>query len=232
MTPEIMEGHEVRHEALSVMCRELAADLSVADPADEVYEASVETLKSLALERSYLEDVRKGFQDPADTVVCVRAMQKEVPLDDRQEAEDVFLQTRTVGIEEARRELVMWYDPALDEVVSLESTTQAVERLTTSDVEALVRDGARVLQVPGKAVMTRKSGVGKRRFRAVACGNYMPAESLHTSKEELYASGVEAVTLRTAVAYTAARPNWKICTIDVKPRFSMLPFSIPAQITR
>ena len=51
VTSEIMTGHEVRHEALSVMCREWAADLSVADPADVVYEATVETLKALALER-------------------------------------------------------------------------------------------------------------------------------------------------------------------------------------
>ena len=62
-----------------------------------------------------------------------------------------------------------------EEVVALEQTTRAVERVTIKEVDELVKGGRRVLQVPGKAVLTRKSGIGRRRFRAVCCGNYLPA---------------------------------------------------------
>ena len=51
------------------------------------------------------------------------------------------MQTRTVSLEEARKEL--W--DARDEVVGLEQTTQAVERITAEEVEDMVKRGQRVL---------------------------------------------------------------------------------------
>ena len=69
-----------------------------------------------------------------------------------------FLQTRTVSLDEARQEIDMWKLPGEEELTALEVITQAVERVTSSQVEAWVREGRRVIQVPGKAVLTRKAG--------------------------------------------------------------------------
>ena len=100
-----------------------------------------------------------------------------------------------MSVDEAKKELWEWLEPAREEITALEQTTGAVERVTTRDVDNMVKQGQRVLQVPGKAVLTRKSGIGRRRFRAVCCGNYLPASELGTSKEELYAGEGQTCSL-------------------------------------
>ena len=77
--------------------------------------------------------------------------------------------------------------------------------------------------MPGKAVLTRKSGVGRRRLRAVCCGNYLPASELGTSKEELYAGGVDSLTVRIVLAYVAHYPSWTLCVLDIKTAFLYAP---------
>ncbi|CAE7657146.1 RE2 [Symbiodinium sp. CCMP2592] len=144
-----------------------------------------------------------------------------VPLgsDEPLPASEVFLQTRTVSMTEARRELPLWIPPAQEEVTSLEDVHEAVIRIQVPDIEALVKAGHRVVQVPGKAVLTRKSGVGKRRFRCVACGNFIPQNE---NTQSLYTTGVEGVTLRVALAY-AAHMSWVGRTADIKTAFLNAP---------
>ena len=76
-----------------------------------------------------------------------------------------------------------------------------------------------MVQLPGKAVLTRKAGVGKRRFRAVCCGNFLPPEELGCEHAELYASGIEAVTFLLVMALAASLLEWHCCSIDVKAAF-------------
>ena len=117
-----------------------------------------------------------------------------------------FLQTRTVSLEEAGQE-----------------TTQAAERVTSSQVEEWVRSGKRVIQVPGKAVLTRKAGVGKRRLRAVCCGNHIPSDQVADKKSDLCAGGIDALTVRVVLAYTAQKEAWECCVVDVKTAFLYAP---------
>ena len=93
-------------------------------------------------------------------------------------------------------------------------------RIDTDYIEGLVRDGKKILQVPGKAVLTRKAGVGKRRFRCVACGNYVP-QSAH-DPDSLYASGVEGLTVRTAIALAALK-SWSGLSADIRTAFLHAP---------
>ncbi|CAE7192737.1 GIP, partial [Symbiodinium microadriaticum] len=52
----------------------------------------------------------------AEATLLFGALQKEIPLSTGEAHEDQFLQTRTVGLPEARKELDKWKDPALEEV--------------------------------------------------------------------------------------------------------------------
>ena len=76
-----------------------------------------------------------------------------------------------------------------------------------------VKAGRRVVQVPGKAVLTRKFRVGKRRFRCLAC-----VPQAYGDAAILYAFGIEGVTLRAAVAYAATRSSSGL-TADIKRAF-------------
>ena len=113
----------------------------------------------------------------------------------------------------------MWKEPGLDEVTSLEVTNGAVERVKAGVVDQWIAEGYPVIQLPGKAVLTRKSGTGKRRLRAVCCGNYLPPEQLGLSREDVYASGAEALTLRIALAFASMFPSWTGLVIDIKSAF-------------
>ena len=175
-------------------------------------------------ERSWYEELLTRCQGGQEQSMAVRALALEIPLGDApQSAPEQFLQTRTISLEEARKELALWYEPGKEEVEALEVTTEAVERVTTEVVDQWLAEGRRVIQVPGKAVLTRKSGVGKRRLRAVCCGNHMPAPSSSSEKAELYAGGVDALTVRVVLSYTAQFPTWTVCVLDIKTAFLNAP---------
>ncbi|OLP92179.1 putative transposon protein [Symbiodinium microadriaticum] len=129
---------------------------------------------------------------------------------------------RTVSLAEAKSELELWIPSATDEVMSLEVTNKAVERIEVSDLERLVQEGRKVVQVPGKAVLTRKAGIGKRRFRCVACGNYIPSDAHDPTS--LYASGVEGLTVRTALGFAAYR-GWAALSADIRTAFLHAPLA-------
>ena len=204
------------HEAALYRCRAASLDLGVVSifGARDVAEA----------ERGWYEEVLRKVQAWEEGPVRISSLQAEVPLSPLQPSvPEQFLQTRTVSLEEARRELWEWLEPARDEVVALEDTTRAVERISIEEVDCMVSEGRRVLQVPGKAVLTRKSGIGKRRFRAVCCGNYLPASEMGTNKADLYAGGVDSLTVRVVLAYSAQYPAWTLCVLDIKTAFLYAP---------
>ena len=68
-----------------------------------------------------------------------------------------------------------------------------------------------------KAVLTKKPGP-RRRFRMVASGNYIEKDA----KEELYASGADALTVRFALK-KAAELGWKGLILDIKVAFLHAP---------
>ncbi|CAE7831874.1 RE1 [Symbiodinium sp. CCMP2592] len=183
-------------------------------------EETAEQLRSTEVLCEWLEGCLDEWT--LNSEVSLRALQVEVPLAG-ESVPDRFLQTRTVGLVEARSELGLWKEPALEEVTSLETTNQAVDRVKAALVDQWIEQGYTVIQLPGKAVLTRKSGTGKRRFRAVCCGNYLPPEKLGLSKDDVYASGVEAVTLRVALCFASIYSTWTGITIDIKSAFLYAP---------
>ena len=211
------------HGCAARLSRLLTGDLCDAIDASEDVSGVVKQLREVELLTSWLEQGLDGWIDPEDCCGAVRVLKVDIPLDDCGPSADLFLQTRTKSLGEARGELGLWKEPALDEVTSLETTNQAVDRVKASVVDQWIEQGFTVIQLPSKAVLTRKSGTGKRRLRAVCCGNYLAPDKLGLSKDDVYASGAEALTLRVALAFASLFPTWTGITIDIKSAFLYAP---------
>ena len=138
--------------------------------------------------------------------------------------QDTFLHTRTVSLPEVRKELDRWYEPACEELDALFNRTKACRRTTDQQVQEWAKQGITVHVLPGKAVCARKAGVGKRRLRAVVCGNFLPRES--SSEDSTYATGVEAVSVRAALAI-ASRRLWRPTGLDIRTAFLNAPVRVP-----
>ncbi|CAE7380111.1 RE2 [Symbiodinium natans] len=208
------------HLSSALACKALVKELSCFGNDDVGYEL-IRTLKSVECQREWYEGLLwDDFVRNSGSML--KALNQDVPLnpEDQTSPAEAFLQTRTVSLAEAKGELVLWIPSATEEVVSLEQTNEAVERIVVSDIERLIQEGKRVTQVPGKAVLTRKAGVGKRRFRCVACGNYIPTGS--PDSNNLYASGVESLTVRTALGFAAYR-GWAALSADIRTAFLHAP---------
>ena len=211
------------HESSARLCRTLTQEISNAHSACTDVGVLIGQLVVAENERDWYEGLLWDDYVAGESCI-VKSLSRDVALcpDEPACAAEVFLQTRTVSIAEARKELALWVPSALEEVTSLEQTNQAVLRIVTGDIEELIKEGKRVVQVPGKAVLTRKAGIGKRRFRCVACGNYVPAGS--PDSNNLYASGVEGLTVRTAWCYAAYR-GWTALSADIRTAFLNAPLS-------
>ena len=220
---EWVEGAVALSEAMSFACKEHVKQLCTIEEGDEV-QVGLEALSSSLQQRSWHEELLTRCQPEEESSVLLRSLSVEVPLSEAlTTAPEQFLQTRTISLEEARRELSMWYEPGREEVEALEVTTEAVERVTSREVDSWIEEGKQVVQVPGKAVLTRKSGVGKRRLRAVCSGNHMPSPASSNEKAELYAGGIDALTVRVVLSYTAQFEDWTVCVLDIKTAFLNAP---------
>ena len=220
------------HRQAARLCKVLNDELCEVPGDSEGLVHLAEQLWRAEAHRDWLESVLSACQCEEDFLGSIRALGVDVPLGESNDpGGDQFLQTRNVSLLEARKELEKWKEPALDEVVSLETTNRAVDRVLASDVDKWAQEGMSVVQHPGKAVLTRKAGVGKRRFRAVCCGNYLLTEKLGLTREELYASGAEALSVKVAVTYAASHRSWTGVTIDVKSAFLYAPIRTENQGT-
>ena len=190
-------------------------------------EHAAKLAKGVIIARSicaYQEAVLELMQPLAEYECCLRTLKPEIPLTNTDPTpEEIFLQTRTISLEAARQELDNWRGPGEEEITALEKTTGAVVRVTTDEVEEWIRAGEHVIQLPGKCVLTRKAGIGRRRLRAVVCGNHLPSDALGLSKGDLFASGVEALTVRVVLAHVANQSGWCGCVLDIKCAFLYAP---------
>ena len=208
------------HGCVSRLCRLLAGELCDNLQPQLGFESIADQFRAAESLCGWLEAGLSGWLERDG--VFVRALQVDVPLSGG-ETSDQFLQTRSVGLAEARKELNLWKEPAIEEITNLEATNKAVDRVLESEVGKWIEEGISVVQLPGKVVLTRKAGVGKRRCRAVCCGNYLPAEKLGLTREDLYAAGAEAVSVKVALIYAARSPLWSGVTVDVKSAFLYAP---------
>ena len=137
------------------------------------------------------------------------------------EEEEVFLQTRTVSLNEVRRFLPLWI-PSLKTEIDNFDNNQAIQRITEAQTHAILEEaekkGERAELIPGMGVFTRKAGDGRRRSRTVRCGNYMEARA----GDEVYASGADSTQLRSVLRLAALR-QWDCLSLDVKSAFLLAP---------
>ena len=128
--------------------------------------------------------------------------------------EDDVIRTRIVSVQEMIAEKERWHDAISGEMRQLFDEKGALVRLSPEELKNLKeKHGAALEVMPMKAVLTKKPGP-RRRFRMVACGNYIEK----TSKEDLYASGADALTVRFALK-KAAEMGWRGMILDVKVAF-------------
>ena len=216
----VHEGLERWHDAESRLCRMLGLDLCWAC---EGTDWDADRPRQLCYSEQLCSWLEGCLSRDHPSEIVVKALQKEIPLSTGEAHEDQFLQTRTVGLPEARKELDKWKDPALEEVSSLEEVNKAVDRVSVTEVDRWADEGINIVQLPGKVVLTRKSGTGKRRCRAVCCGNYLPTDKLGLTREDLYASGAESLSVKIALIFAARHRTWTGVTIDVKSAFLYAP---------
>ncbi|CAJ1403533.1 unnamed protein product, partial [Effrenium voratum] len=132
--------------------------------------------------------------------------------------EEEFLQTKTIPLDTIRGELELWKEAIAEEYASLTAETQAIKPLSAAEAEELMKH-AEVEVATGKGVFTRKAGSGRRKVRAVVCGNQLSGKE---TKEEVFAGGADSIALR-ATLRKAAFEQWKVGTVDVKTAFLQAP---------
>ena len=173
---------------------------------------------ALVAEMDMENDLMESFLQ--ESAAVVRRLEAD-SLGSAAEEEELFLQTKTIGLNEVRKTLPLWIPPLKEEIGNFDSN-QAIQRVTEEEAMGLVREaenkGQRAEIIPGMGVFTRKAGDGRRRARIVCCGNYMESRT----GDEVYASGADATQLR-ATLRVASLHNWQCLSLDVKSAFLLAP---------
>ena len=137
------------------------------------------------------------------------------------EEDEIFLQTKTVSLQEVRKSLPLWI-PSLQTEIDNFDNNKAIVRINEEQTQKIMADaqeaGHRAELIPGMGVFTRKAGDGRRRSRIVCCGNYMEARS----GDEIYASGADSTQLRM-ILRCASLQQWHCLSLDVKSAFLLAP---------
>ena len=123
--------------------------------------------------------------------------------------------THNVCLADVRKNLVKWRPSAKKEFENLKDAKQAFVVKKRCDLPANCKI------VPSKGVYTvkpDKSPEGfRRKTRFVACGNHVSEDS---SSIDLYAAGIDAVSLRAIMTMNAGR-KWRTATTDVRQAFAL-----------
>ena len=136
--------------------------------------------------------------------------------------EQQFLQTKTLSWADVEPELELWVPPARDEYECLLHEYGTVRRSTERELSDLQEAGYTVEWAPSKMVWTRKAGSGRRRARAVICGNFLESRKVEGSptlaKAPVFTSNLDGVSFRCQLR-VAGLLTWHAATLDVKKAF-------------
>ena len=131
------------------------------------------------------------------------------------------LQTYMVPLQEVRKDLEAWREAMMDEYRSLVKT-EVVKPIDECDLAAVpgIEDAE---YAPGKLVTTIKAPTGRKRARAVICGNLLTdgngkVARNSADKTENYAGGIDGTAL-SCVLRKGAHEQWSLATVDVKCAF-------------
>ena len=175
------------------LCRLRREETQVGD-----YDMMGETLKDIDDEVQRLEGALRGLA-------------KLEPMVKEQET----LVTKTLTLDEVRRELEEWKEPIKSEYESL-LKHKAIEPINREQYQELQRTHD-IEVIPGKLVATIKPPF-KRKARLVACGN----QASKNEDAEVAAGGLCTVSTRSLVS-KAAQNEWGCATVDVKTAFLQAP---------
>ena len=175
------------------LCRLRREETQVGD-----YDMMGETLKDIDDEVQRLEGALRGLA-------------KLEPMVKEQET----LVTKTLTLDEVRRELEEWKEPIKSEYESL-LKHKAIEPINKEQYQELQRTHD-IEVIPGKLVATIKPPF-KRKARLVACGN----QASKNEDAEVAAGGLCTVCTRSLVS-KAAQNEWGCATVDVKTAFLQAP---------
>ena len=229
-----LEASEVLAESIERLATQAASELHcvkqtlfpIAESLDmslvKAYDQAAKWAKGLELAERVLRDC----VDPP----CVRAMSTLNPPGhhtlgspantEADVQQEIFLQTKTVALDEVRKQLVDWIPSMTKEYNSITKEKEAVEVTSEERVNQLIEQGIVREVLPGKLVATRKAGAGLRKSRICICGNFQEFDP----NEPLNASGVEATTLR-ALLRVAALNSWTFAAGDVSTAFLNAPIT-------
>ena len=127
---------------------------------------------------------------------------------------DDVLRTRIVSVAELLAERDKWTEPIEGELRQLFEEKRALVKFSEKEFEELQQKyGHELAVIPMKPVITKKPGP-RRRFRMVACGNYVEK----AANEDIYASGADALAVRYALK-RAAEERWKGIILDITVAF-------------
>ena len=232
---EILNEVAVQHHKVCTLLQaaEEDSDEQVCGSVDKLYWSTLEALERQGCE---LQGYETQLLNSASSVVLrsFSVVDSEAPVNGGEPAsgESVDqgggelsdpppLQTKIIGADQVRREPEKWVPSMIEEYQSLVSRTGAVQELSDSDYKRLLEDPTVALEViPGKLVYVHKSS-GRRKSRIVGCGNYCQGGS--NERNELYASGAGAESLRLMIRKCALCPGWTLASVDVRTAFLQAP---------
>eukprot|EP00439_Symbiodinium_sp_Y106_P015157 s5414_g2.t1 len=122
--------------------------------------------------------------------------------------------THTVNLQDVKKNLEAWKPSAWKEFQNLTKTKDALEVTKRH----LLPPGCRI--VPCKGVYTVKPDKGdpgfRRKTRFVACGNHVPEGE---TTFDLFAAGLDSTSLRSMLAFTAGKTEWRWGVTDIRQAF-------------
>ena len=199
---------------------------------EEVYNRAALELLQLQEMRKVEKEEKAMMKSPMDAKLVLKVQKEcnklehrlkalnkvEQEFDEKESKENQeTLVTRSVTLEEVRRDLESWKDALQAEYKSL-IEHGAIRPLSEEEVQQVKATNEEVISIPGMLVATLKPP-SRRKARVVACGNYV--QENHT-KQEISAGGLDSIVTRSLVAL-AARKKWEIATADVKTAFLQAP---------
>ena len=133
-------------------------------------------------------------------------------------------------MQEVRRDFPKWKEAVENELKSLFETKGALRKVSPEEIEERKKKGDLDV-IPSKLVCTLKPDPtnprGKRKIRIVACGNFVTAEG--ADKNELFASGSDAIAVRLAVD-EAAKRGWLGRSMDIRTAFLNAPMELDEEV--
>ena len=232
---EVLDEVAVQHHKVCTLLQaaEEDSDEQVCGSVDKLYWS---TLKALEHQVCELQGYESQLLNSASSVVLrsISVVDSETPVNGGEPAsgegvdhgggelsDPPPLQTKIIGADQVRREPEKWIPSMIEEYQSLVSRTGAVQELSDGDYKRLLEDPTVALEViPGKLVYVHKSS-GRRKSRIVGCGNYCQGGS--NERNELYASGAGAESLRLMIRKCALCPGWALASVDVRTAFLQAP---------